>query len=244
MVCGNRRRSGGEGEQRVAVLESVGWIDRAGHTIVAHFGDLGHLRFVESRIRCNHADSRVLPRLRILGHTSAGPVGFHNVEEGLSVRCARAGDNLAGFWINNVTNAIHRNNCPDHDPIRQPNTRSTDAAFHPLSTVELSNGCARTSPNTAFFEGTGLCVHRCPIAGVRIGTNPAVTHIEVKKDRRRHDRDFPAGECVSVPVFFQIAGNTGCRIQPECAAAREHDRVHLVDAVGRFEQIGFVRSRR
>src|SRR5262245_16310484 len=94
------------------------WVDGAGHAVVSHFGNLLHLRFAESGcIGGDDTDRRGLSD--ILCNAPAGAVGFDDVDKTSAVRGPSAGDDLAGFVMDDVTDTIHRHKRADDETIRQ-----------------------------------------------------------------------------------------------------------------------------
>src|SRR5438093_1421631 len=206
-------------------------IDRAGHTVMAHFGDFRHLRFVESGVRRNDTDGCVLSRLRILSDAPAGPVRLHNVQKCLPIGSARSGNSLPGPGINDITDTIDCNNRANDDPIGQLDTRCADAALHWLSAIELSDSRAGSGSDAAFLEETRPRIHCSLVAGVRVGTDPAIADIEIKEDSSGDNWNFTAGGCISIAMFFEVTHNTGRGVQAERAAAGENNSVYFLDAI-------------
>jgi hypothetical protein len=88
------------------------------------------------------------------------------------------------------------------------------------------------------------------MAGRGVGSDRRVADPEIEQDRGRHDRHADrlaglrtgaagAAKLHADAALVEPAHHAAGRIEPECAAARQQDRVDLLDCVERRQQLGF-----
>ena len=136
---------------------------------------------------------------------------------------------------------------PTIEAVRQRDAGRADAALHRAPAPPILPTVA-PAPAPTLPSGTGA------VAGGRRGLVAAVggradlrvaAEAEVEQDRGRHDRHHAGGAHVPADLpLLEIAHDALRGVEAVGAAARQHDRVDLVDHVERIEQIGLARARR
>jgi hypothetical protein len=195
--------------------------------------------FRQLRIGCNHADSGVFASARRL-QTGAAAEQDAGVSK-RAVRVAHSSDDFAGGRVDDVADGVHSDQRCDDQPVGQSNRRGPDARFRRSSgTAEFSDCRTRSGADASFGYRSGgrdLCRFVSAVSG---RSNFGITaNAEVEQNCRRHNRHFRWACGPADSVFFEPANRSGRCFESKRAAARQHDRVHLVDHVEWIEQVGF-----
>jgi hypothetical protein len=112
-----------------------------------------------------------------------------------------------------------------------------------IGATELADRGARSDTYVAFTHRTVRRVGRGAVTAIGIRSNLRISSKwEIEDHRRRYDRHDAGARLVPDALFLEVAHHTLGDVEPECAAARENDRVDLVDHVQRIQQVGFARS--
>ena len=224
------------------------WIDRSREPIVGHQRHAVRLVFRELRVRRDHADGGVFAglgrrdqraRSQELARVGKGPIGIQH-----------AGDHFPRRRIDDVADAVHRDDRCDDEAVRHANGRRPDARLHRAprtaritgvleEPAQLADGCACACADAALGDRSargrrgGFVAAVCRRADLRVSADG-----KIEENRRGHDWHFARRGRIADVVLFEPADDAGCRIEAERAAAGKDHGVHLVDEVQRIEQIG------
>ena len=188
---------------------------------------------------------RVLQRFGTRQIELSGSEAPPDIRQPFAVYRAHAGHDLAGGRIDDVAARIDRDERRNDEPVRKSDGGTANAALHrALAASHLANRRAGAGADVALDDRT--------VRGRRRGEKPAfggrtdlgVADAEVEEDRAGHDRDESAAELETDAALLEVPHDAAGRIEAEGAAASEHDRVHLLDACRRREQIGLARAGR
>jgi len=219
--------------------------DRARDTIVRHLRDLARLRLVERRVGRDHADRGVLPRPGERLET-ARPQQRPRVRERAPVGGAHAGDELSRRRVDDVADRVHRDERRHDQPVGQRDRRRAESAAHRAGEPgDLADGCPGAGPDVARRDRSLARRPRRAIAAVRARAHVRLAaHGQVEEHRGRHDRHLRDAGVEADALLLQVAHHAGGRVEPERAAAGQHQRVHPLHGVARIEEIGLARARR
>ena len=166
------------------------------------------------------------------------------VDEAAAISAACARHDLAGRGIDDVAGGVERDEGGDGEPVRQRDRRRADAALHRVTAAaELADRGAGAGADTAFGDGPSVaaCAAAYPheASGLINGLPPTGRS---NSTAGGNDRHIGAAKRKADFALFEIPHHAAGRVEPESAAAREHDRVDLFDEIRRIEQIGLARS--
>ena len=245
-----RPRAVGEGargkrEGGVAVAGGVHRVDGAGVPVLGHQGYPAGFRLGEARVGGDHPDGRVPAgrpaRWSPCAQEDAG------VRQGGPVVAAHARDHPAGRGVDHVAHGVDRHQGGHHQPAGQRDGGATDPAFHRAAHPrQLADGSARARPDAPRSHRIPGRADRGLVPALGSGTHgPVPAHAQIVQDGRAHDRyAHDRADRVSHPLLLQVAHHAAGGVQPEGAAAGEHDGVHDRDGVDRVEQVGLARAGR
>ncbi len=143
----------------------------------------------------------------------------------------------------------------DDEPVRQRDGGRADPGLHGMRRP-VESACSTRRPSCRRWRPRRR--RRClpPRARPSQSTRPCSrSRRSAGSSGRRRTRDrtgsppgtigtTPAADLVADVVLLEIPHDALCRVEPEGAAAGQHDRVDLVHHVQRIEEIRFARARR
>ena len=234
---------GGQREHRVAVALRVRRKDRAREPIVGHQCHAVGLRLGEAGIGGDEADGGVLRRPGTWPGL-AGAQQRSRVGEA-AIRVADPGDDLPGVRIDDVADGVDRDDGAHAQAVGQGDAVAAHASLHGAHRpARLAHCRARARADRSFLHRLGRRSCGSAVAAVRGRTNLGIAaNRQVEQDGGGHDWDLGNAHVPTDAVLLEPADCPGGRLEPEGAAARQDDGVHLVHHVGRIQEIGFARAR-
>jgi hypothetical protein len=163
---------------------------------------------------------------------------YARISQPLAVGRPHARDDTSGRGIDHITPRVHGDERRDDQAVRPDDRRAAEARFHrALVAGDLADGRTGAGADGAFRHGAGGCGARGLISAVRVGPNRRLPfHPQVDENRGRHDRHDDRPHLEANLPLFEIAHHAGRGVEPECASARERDRVDLLHGIHWIEE--------
>ena len=216
--------------------------DSAGVAVVRHARGLAQPRLVELCVgkedaKCRVADEFFLRRVELLHQHPLG------IQKHLAVVGAQAGDLAACLKVVNVAHRVDRDERTDLQ-VAHLHGVAADAGFHAVVHAQQladSRTCARAVVAVAVVAGLGVDAGR--VGHGCIGPGAGVGHGQIEQVGLADEGHFCHTYVKTNAAFLEIPHDAACGIQPEGAAARQHNGVDDLRRRQRLEQLALPRGR-
>jgi len=206
-----------------------------------HLRALRRLRLRPIDVCRHHAQRRVFSRPS--DRQSAFTQVSSRVREPVAAFRQPARQNLARRRVDHVADRVHRRQRAHHQIARSDRSAPQPALHRALRAEQLSNRRPRARAHVALLDRVRRRRLRRSIARLCVRPNRPVAHVQVKQNRRRHDRHLPAPRREPGFLFFEEPHHPVGRRQPERRSARQADPMHLLNRRLRPQQIRLARPR-
>src|SRR5690625_400466 len=217
--------------------------DRAGEAIVCHLRDLGRTRLVETRIRSNDADRRILDPSTLPAEECATPEQFASIGSRLQVFGQDARDYSTCSGIDHISDGVDGDDRAYDQAIGEGDRGGPESAFHrAVPPSELPDGRPGAGTDTPLGDRAGARALGGAIS--TLGGRPDLgssSNPEVEEDRACDDRYIRDPGRVADPPLFEVSDDALRCIESEGAATREDDGMDFLDGVDGIEEVSLPR---
>ena len=216
--------------------------DGAGVAVVRHARGLAQPRLVELCVgkedaKCRVADKFFLRRVELLHQHPLG------IQKRLAVVGPQPGDLAARLEVVDVAHGVDRDERADLQVAHLYGV-AADARFHAVvHAQQLSDGRTGARAVVAVAVVAGLGVDAGRVGHGCIGPGAGVGHGQIEQVGLADEGHFRHTYVKADAAFLEIPHDAACGIQPEGAAARQHNGVDDLRCRQRLEQLALPRGR-